>query len=511
MSVYAELADGRRLEFPDGTNPQVIQSTVRKLMAQAPAQPTGPTEGMGEAMLIAAGRGTDKLVQGVRQAYNYATGDQAALDKMAETEADNDRAYKPLQEKFPIATGIAETAPAMAVFPMAGGASLVRAGVSAGLPSVLSYGTAEERLKRGATDAAFGAAGAKAGQLVARALKPAGVGVAGASDDALAAAERIGYKPTPAQISQSPGMASFENYLLRTPGSSGTMQKVANANQTALNQAAAKSVGQSADDVGESVLAAAKKGIREEFDRLQAITKPVIGDDFVNALAKIDSENAARGPFKSKHVDHLINKGLELASKGDLDGKAYKEIRTQLTNEALMMSKMGDETTAGAYREVRSALDKAARGSLPDAEQKAWDLVRKQWDDFKTLTKSNVAEAGNVSAARAASALRAKHPGFRTGAVNGPMADVARVGEAFKGVPNPTSGQLAQQMMFSNPVTGVPLYLGNKAAAAAYMSPLGQQYFSRGLLDVGETGRALLGRGGIQLGIPAGRGLLGVE
>lgn len=33
MTVTAELADGRRLEFPDGTKPEVVQSTVKKLLA----------------------------------------------------------------------------------------------------------------------------------------------------------------------------------------------------------------------------------------------------------------------------------------------------------------------------------------------------------------------------------------------------------------------------------------------------------------------------------------------
>lgn len=33
MSVYAELHDGRRLEFPDGTDPAVVQATVKRVLA----------------------------------------------------------------------------------------------------------------------------------------------------------------------------------------------------------------------------------------------------------------------------------------------------------------------------------------------------------------------------------------------------------------------------------------------------------------------------------------------
>ena len=45
MAVFAELADGRRLEFPDGTDPTIVQSTVKKVLAgsSAPATPPAPT------------------------------------------------------------------------------------------------------------------------------------------------------------------------------------------------------------------------------------------------------------------------------------------------------------------------------------------------------------------------------------------------------------------------------------------------------------------------------------
>jgi hypothetical protein len=498
------------VEFPDGMNDADISAAIRRSMPQEMPKPDAP--GVGEAMLIGAGRGTDKLVQGVRQGYNWMTGDQATLDRMKADEAEKDRLYRPLQEARPVATGIGEMAPAVAAGFMTGGSSVAAGAASAGLPSLLSYGTPEERLKRGTVDAFMGGTGAKAGQMVARVLKPAGVGAAGVSDDALAAAQRIGYKPMPSQIANNQGMAAFENYLQKTPGSSGLMQKAVNANQTALNRAGAKAMGETADSLDEGVFAAAKSRVGSEFERLGEITKPVLGDDFINTLAKIESSNSARGAFASKEVKGLIDKGLDLAAKGDLDGVAYKEIRSELSNEASKAFKAGDSSLGQAYKALRNSLDKAAKGSLSEADQKAWDAARSQWDAFKTLSKSNVAEAGSVSAARTAAAVRAKNPNFRTGGLNGEMADIARVGEAFKSVGNPNSGQLAaQQMLYGNPFTGIPLMLGNRAMAGAYMSPAGQRYFSRGLLDIGQTGRGLLGQGGAVLAVPGGRALLGVE
>jgi hypothetical protein len=450
-------------------------------------------------------------VQGVRQAFNWATGDQATLDKMAAAEAEKDALYKPLQEKFPITTGISEAAPALAAGVMTGGTSLAAGAAAGAIPSLLSYGTAEERAKRAAVDALGGAGGVVLGRGVARVLKPAGVGAQMVPDSVMDAAKRVGYRPTPAQITQNPGQAAFENYLLRSPGSSGAMQKVATANQTALNRAGAKAMGEAADTLDEGVFAAAQGRIGGEFDRLSQVTKPDLTGGFLTTLAKVDADNLARGSFASKKVSELVDKGLDLAAKNNLDGKAYKEIRTALSNEAQAAFRGGDATVGQAYKSLVSALDDAAKGSLSKADQQAWDVARKEWGAFKTLTKSNVAEAGNVSAARAAAAVRSKGPGLRTGAAQGELADIARLGEAFKSVPNPTSGQLTQQMLYGNPITGVPMMLGNRAAAAAYLSPLGQRYFSRGLLDVGATGQAALGRSGGLLAIPGARSYLGVE
>lgn len=476
-----------------------------------PAASPADDIGMAEAALISAGRQTDKIVQGVRQAYNWVTGDTATLDKMKADEAEKDRLFKPLETKRPIATAVGGAVPMITSGLVTGGATLASGALGAAIPSVLSYGTAGERASRGAVDAIGGAGGVLLGRGVARVLKPSGINTPAVNKAALEAAERTGYKPTPAQITQNPAMAGFENYLMRSPGSSGRLQKIAEANQTALNRTAARAMGETADTLDEGVFAAAQNRIGGEFSRLGQVTKPDLQQGFLNTLAKVDYDNAARGSFANSKVSDLVDKGLDLAAQNKLSGTAYKEIRTELSNQAQAAFKAGDATVGQAYKQMVAALDDAAKGSLSKADQEAWDVARKQWAAFKTLTKSNVAEGGNVSAPRLAAAVRARGPQLRTGAASGELADIARVGEAFKSVPNPTSGQLTQQMLYGNPITGVPMMLANKGAAAAYMSPLGQRYFTRGLLDVGETGQGLLGRSGALLGVQGARGLLGVE
>lgn len=79
MTIEAELPDGRILEFPDGTAPEVIQATVRRVLGVGAAAAPAPKERtMGEAVTdVGAGltKGLGNLVQLPGQLYGLATGD----------------------------------------------------------------------------------------------------------------------------------------------------------------------------------------------------------------------------------------------------------------------------------------------------------------------------------------------------------------------------------------------------------------------------------------------------
>lgn len=468
-----------------------------------PASRIGPFE----AAIIGAGRSATRIGQGVQQIKNWLTGNEQAAAELKSRVEEESRLYGPLAKKYPIATGIGESLPAMAV-PIGSPASLlgmaVRTGLATALPGALEYGSPEERAKRAVVGGLGGALGGAAGYGVGKLLQPVR-NAAGVSDDAVNAAKRIGYPVTAGDITQNPALMNFENRLARSPGSAATMKGIADAKQTALNKAAARAIGENADNVGEGVLASARNRIGGEFTSLQQKTAPQLGDDFINALTVIDSENVARGPFASSEISRLVDKGLDLASQGKLSGNAYKTIHTTLAREGTKAFRAGDSTLGQAYKTIRESLDDAAKASLTDADKAAWDTVRKQWSAFKVLTKGNVAEAGNVSAARAASAVRTKFPGFRYGEMTGDIADIARVGEAFKSVTNPNSGNLVQQMLYNNLVTGVPLAIADKATASIYQKPIVQQYLTKGLMDM-TPGRSAALNAALR---PAG--LLGAE
>lgn len=80
MTIEAQLADGRVLEFPDGTDPSVIQNTVKRMLAPAAPSEAAKKRTFGEAATdIGAGlvSGAGSLVQLPGQLYGLATGDFA--------------------------------------------------------------------------------------------------------------------------------------------------------------------------------------------------------------------------------------------------------------------------------------------------------------------------------------------------------------------------------------------------------------------------------------------------
>lgn len=517
MAQVIEVPGMGPVEFPDDmSDEQIVAAIKSNTGAQQPAQPAQPSAqeevpGVAQTLLIGAGRGVDQLAKGVQQLYYKATDDQGALKKLAAQVAEEDAIYDKLKNQRPVATGVGEIIPNIALAVGSGGTGLaaaaLRGAATTAAPELMRYGTTEERVSRGLIGGVGGAIGAGAGWGIGRLLQPAGKAIPkGVSNEAMEAASRLGYKPTPGQATNSPSLLALENNWLRKSGSGAVMEKTYNAQQAALNKAAARAMGESADNLGPHVMARAESRIGQEFKRLQDITRPDLDAGFLDSLIKIDSANAAKGAFSSKKVDNLVTKGLSLAEQGKLTGKAYKEIHTELSNQASRAYKAGDATTGQAFKALRDALDDAAGKSLSGADAAAWGQARQQWGAFKTLAKSNVAEGGDVSAARLAAALRRNGTGFRTGKVTGDLADIGRIGEGFKPLPNPTSGQLA---------AGGPLDFlfsaGRGAAASAYMSPLGQRYVTRGLLDIGPTGHLALSRGGGLLGAPYAQGLLGVK
>lgn len=452
-----------------------------------------PDQGIGRSLVNGAGKFVNDIVAGTKQTWNAATGNDAANAQLAREQERVKAGYAPLQRANPVATSVGESLfPAVASIPFTGGSglagTLTTGFLTGAIPEALKYGSPEERMANALKSGAGGAAGAGLGYGVAKMIQPVS-NAARLSPEAQQAADRIGYKLTAGELQQNEALQNIENWLRRTPGSSGTMQARQAANQQAINRAAAGAMGETADDLGEKTFAAAKGRIGSEFQRLSAAAAPDVQNspDFINAIVKVDAANRATQSYMRPDITKEVEKALDLASTGKLSGEAYQQIRSQLSSDAQRAFAAKDSTLGKALETIRNGLDAAANQSLSAADQEAYKVARQQWAAYKALTKGAVAEGGDVSGKRLAAALRQANPdAFRTGQmkVDERLMDIARLSEALKGVSNPNSGQMTvTAAMMQNPLTAIPMALNNKMLSKALMNPVTQGYLSSDVLS----------------------------
>ena len=218
--------------------------------AVAPTQAAFDDPGVLKSILIGAGRTFDRIGKGAQQVYYGAksqfeepslgstilggTPSQIALKKLEADAGEDDRMYAPLQDRHPFATGTGEALPGMVAAGSGGvtlGANMLRQGLSAAAAPLLSYGSAGDRLKGAAWNAAgaeivpalgvLGKTAYAAAEPFFQAGKDAIIGralnsVAGSDAASVVAKLRAaapvvpGSMPTAAQVAENGGIAAME-------------------------------------------------------------------------------------------------------------------------------------------------------------------------------------------------------------------------------------------------------------------------------------------------------------
>ena len=230
------MPDGRvaRFEMPEGTTPEQAQSMMANHFKPQKPKPQIEDPGFGQTLLIGAGKTFDRIGDGMAQALLSARGETSALAGLKQNVQAKDELYKPLQEMRPVATGIGEALPSMAI-PAGGSATvagnMLRMGAAGAIPGALEYGSLEERGKRAAIGGAAGAsfpvlgAGLRSAKAFIEPLYESGrKSIVGrvlnqvAGDDAAAVLQRLkaaqplvpGSLPTAAQVAENGGIAAME-------------------------------------------------------------------------------------------------------------------------------------------------------------------------------------------------------------------------------------------------------------------------------------------------------------
>jgi hypothetical protein len=480
-----------------------------------------PTEGMSttKKVLAGVGQGMTNLARGVGQAVGLVSDDQIAESRRQDAPLLN----TPSGMAGSVLGGVAATAPAMLI-PGANtlvGSTAIGAGVGALNPTA----EGESRLSNAGVGAVGGAGGYGAGKLLGRAISPVASTATPSQARVLSNAEKLGARATPGSATGSTGLRQLEASAESFPFMSGPFSALKQGNQTVLNRSAAKAIGENADSVTGDVLKNAHTRIGAEFAKVEAIPSIPVGNTVQNKLASIEMKY--RGLLDKPLAQYDIVDDVYRNLGGNITGKQYNTWQSQLRQIAQDQFSRGKPKVGFALFEVKDALDDAASASMSGRERMAFQQARQQWKNLVMLESGNVVneQTGNVSGAHLKNILTRKDKhGFRLGGNSSEMYDMARFNKAFPGIVGDSGTatrsflpSMATTMMATgglgaaggvygeyNPAAAAgigalaPLAAGllARGGAGAYLSPMGQAYFTNQALGPGLKG-LLSGAGGI--------------
>ena len=497
------------------------QPQDKLLQASPPAQ---DDYSFGQAGIIGAGKMLSRIGQGVQQGYYGLTGNQQKLDDLEKQVNEENRLYKPLQENHPVATAIGEALPGMAI----PGATLPRMIAAGALPGALEYGSAEDRMARGAAGAAGGLLGYGVGKTLGRVNKPFSSVDDPLRNDMVQKAEQYGIPLSAAQKTGSTALRYIDSALDNLPFSADRQLAAKTAQQKAFNRAAGDMVGANADNLTPDVLNAVKQQLGQGFNDLSSRNRLSFTN---NTLQKVADAKMNLQKFETGDVQRIATNYLDdimgkVEPDGTISGDAYRKWDSAISKQIRGTSNGDLRNALNESREImRSAMD----DSISPTDQAAWRELRKKYAQTQILadvTKNTA--TGDVSPAGLLQAVNRqnKNAKFNGG---GDLGDLARVGkETLQKLPD--SGT-AQRNFYMNALTGGGLgalgvgglagllspvtLLGAAAGAAtpiavqkAMWGGLGSKWLTNGLLDVSpEVANELL-RLSSGAGIATSRGQL---
>lgn len=509
--IEAELPDGRVLEFPDGTDPQVIQRVVKSQLSVADTpQPTGGAPGAGERFV----QGVKDPLYGMAQFAAHTAPDWLEDAGMAVTNL-LDRTFG-LEESMPVSPpeldariaqqeadyqarrgpdagfdwvrlggNVAGTLPAAlaapATVPGAIGAGVVAGGMMPVTDGGDDYWT--DKAIQGGTGAAGGLAGNLIGRGASRVIAPK------VKEGVKALMDR-GVTPTPGQILGG-GAKAFEEKMTSVPilgdvikgGQARTIEQFNTAVYDdilrPLGVAAPKRVGRNAVvEVGDAISRGyddlLNSGAVFRLDRQLA-------NDVQTLRTMVGGLPAKEGKQFTAFLRDKVAKAF--GPNGMSDGRTFKELESALAKEAAQFAKSGDayqQKLGQAYGELLTALrDGFARsnagrtvtvgGKSVDAGQRLQDL-NLAWAKLVRLEKaagSQGAPEGVFTPAQLSSAVKAadqstrKRAYSRGASLMQDMSDQAKdvIGNVYPD--SGTAGRLAAMLM-----TGGAGFVSPYAAAA---------------------------------------------
>lgn len=405
-----------------------------------------------------------------------------------------------------IASNVATMAPTMFIpgVNTVAGAGLLGAGMGAVQPVI----EGESRLQNAVLGGAFGAGGQKLGQSVGRLLagrqgmagaqpvmqgaaqvKATGggfnygsvgsdmsAGINATQQRALQQGQKLGLQFTPGQATGSKVLQQLESKLESQPMTSGKFFEIKDNNQKILNSLAAKSIGETADVIDDTVLSTAKERISNVYKLVaDQNPRPINPDDFLGKVARIENEFEGLLPANQPSLldNVLVKQAFKLAENGQATGEQLQALASKLGKAATnqMTSANGDRQVGMALGKVKDVVDDLLESGLKGQTRDVFAKARSEYRNLMMLTarKGVVSESGDINPRSLANVLFSKDKsGYAFGKNNSDLYKALKSVQAFPSVV-PNSGTATRSVLPSPTdfVLSLPFNLATKAYTSA--------------------------------------------
>jgi hypothetical protein len=535
--ITAELHDGRRLEFPDGTDPAVVQATVKRVLGSATEQPRDElfSEKLGRGVLNAGAgaiRGAGSIGATILAPYDVArdalAGKGLSLESNRQRREDMTEALGSMgADTDSLAFGAGKLGGEIAGTLGVGGA-LANAGarvLPAGAAPLLdavrtagfSAGGVGGKAGIGLRAAGGGITGAASAGLVnpEDAAMGAGIGavapsavqlggmvgrgvgrMAGPNIDNLALADAaINKYKIPlgmADISGSNTTKAVRSVLNDAPFTGGIGARQRDAVQGGFNRAIGETFGESAEKLTPEVLDVAKKRMGKEFDRIWSRNTLQFDADLFKKMqelrtsaGKLPQGDQARmmswlDDFESRMV---AGPNGELIMPGDVANRLQSKLREQSTKATGFL--------ADDLQNLRRSILDAFKRSVSADDAAALGKNMGQYKAFKTveplLTGAEAGVAGRaVGDVPAALLPQAVRKSYGSNIANSPFSDLSQIGSQF----------VADRVARTGGSTRAAIQntaLGAALMGAGTVNPA----LAAGAIPLGMGGQAILGSPGL--------------
>jgi hypothetical protein len=303
---------------------------------------------------------------------------------------------------------------------------------------------------------------------------------------------------TPGQATGNKLLQRLEAKLESQPMTAGPFDRIKDMNAREVNRAAARAIGETADNLNPEVLDRAVTRLGGVFDDVRDTTvRQIEPSDYVARMSSLQDEFEAIGPQLMNHP--LVERLVKHAQSGQASGKDLGNLTSKLTREInrQMTSAQGDRELGRALVGVKEYVDDLVAQGLSGDRLRAYDAARSQYRNLMLLT-SRVGtinpSTGNVNGGALANLLQQKdRAGYLFGRNNSDMYSAARFAQAFKPIvgdsgtatrmplPSPTDFvlslpfNLATRAYTSSPAVNAALSTQAAANAAAQAMPAAGQ------------------------------------